>query len=186
MNEVKLMRNGDSTMTLKINVDRLLLIQKAMGVSLRAQVGVLGTSPHNRSVIKPRMATERNAKGIGRPSKALGANKTNAEIGAEHEFGSISRHLPKRSFLWMPLSFYLFEFVQKKATVFNRLIKEGDVLGCYKILGIVGENVVQEGFKTGGFFNWQPLSPVTIAKKGSDKILIDTAQLRKSITSRVV
>jgi hypothetical protein len=173
-------------MTLNINIDRLLLIQKAMGLRLRAQVGVLGNSQHNRSVIKPRMDTVRNDKGIDRPSKTLGSNKTNAEIGAEHEFGSMTRHLPKRSFLWMPLSFHLFEYVQKKSSVFNNLINQGNVAGCYTMLGIVGETVVKDAFRTGGFDNWPQLSPVTIEKKGSDKILIDTTQLRNSCTSRIV
>lgn len=173
-------------MNITINVDKLELIQKALNHKFRAQVGVLGSSPHNRSVIKPRMATERSASGIGRPSKSLGADKTNAEIGAEHEFGNIGKKLKQRSFLWMPLSFYLNDAVQKKAAVFNRLITLANIQQCYATLGILGENVVQAAFQTGGFGNWPDISDETKAKKNSDKILIDTAQLRKSITSRVV
>lgn len=186
MNTLKLMKNGDSSMTININLDKLELIQKALGGKYRAQVGVLGSSPHNRSVLKPRMATERSAKGIGRPSKSLGADKTNAEIGADHEFGNIGRGLKQRSFLWMPLSLYLNDAVQKKAAVFNRLINLADLHQCYATLGIVAENVVQAAFQSGGFGNWPDISAETKARKGSDKILIDTAQLRKSITSRVV
>ncbi len=185
MKTIKLMRNGDSHMDLHINIDKLELIQKAMGIKLKAQVGILGSSPHNRSVFKPRMATVRNDKGVGRPSKALGANRTNAEIGLDHELGSVTRHLPKRSFLLMPLTFYLFDAVKKKSKVLNKLISVADIVKFYATLGIIAENVIQEAFKKGGP-GWQPLSPVTIEKKGSDKILISTGQLRKSITSRVV
>ena len=187
MKTVKLMNRNDSVMTMSLNVEKLMLIQKALGVKLRAQVGVLGSSPHNRSVVAPRMATERNAKGLGRPSKTLGSDLTNAEIGAIHEFGKISKpKIPQRSFLWMPLSLYLQDEVYKKASVFNKLISFANVLDCYALLGICGENVVQYAFQTGGFGEWPALKPQTIANKGSDKILIDTAQLRKSITSRVI
>lgn len=180
------MNKGESSMSISVNVDKLELIQKVLGIRLRAQVGVLGSSPHNRSVIAPRMATERSATGKGRPSKTLGSELTNAEIGAIHEFGQIGRKIPKRSFLWMPLSLYLNDAVQKKASVFNRLIGLATVHEAYAMLGIVGENVVQAAFQTGGFGDWPALKPSTVANKNSDKILIDTAQLRKSITSRVV
>ena len=186
MKTIKLMNRNDSSMSVTVNLDKLELIQKAFGNKLRAQVGVLGSSPHNRSVIKPRMATERSALGIGRPSKSLGADKTNAEIGADHEFGNIGRKLPQRSFLWMPLSLYLNDAVQKKAAVFNRLITLADIHQCYATLGIVAENVVQAAFQTGGFGNWPDISDTTKQQKNSDKILIDTGQLRRSITSRVV
>ena len=186
MKSIKLMNRNDTSLTLNINLDKLELIQKALGVKLRAQVGVLGSSPHNRSVIAPRMATERNAKGIGRPSKTLGSDLTNAEIGAIHEFGQISRKIPQRSFLWMPLKLYLQDEINKKASVLNRLISVADILKMYETLGIVAENVVQGAFQSGGYGNWQALSPITISRKGSDKILVDTAQLRRSITSRVI
>lgn len=186
MNNIKLMNKGSASMTMTVNTDKLELIQKALGVKMRAQVGVLGSSPHNRSVIKPRMATERSAQGKGRPSKSLGAELTNAEIGAIHEFGMIGRKIPQRSFLWMPLSLYLKDEVQKKSAVFNRLIGLASMQQAYATLGILGENVVQAAFQTGGFGAWPALKPETIANKGSEKILIDTAQLRKSITSRVI
>ncbi len=177
---------GGLSLSTNVNIGKLELIEKALGKKFRAQVGVLGSSIHNRSVIKPRMATERNAEGIGRPSKSLGADKTNAEIGAEHEFGVVSRHLPARSFLWMPLSLHLNDAIQAKASVFNRLMSLAEIPKMYATLGILGENVVQAAFQTGGFGQWQKLSQETIDRKGSEKILIDTAQLRKSITSRVV
>lgn len=196
MKTVKLMNRSTANMSIKINVDKLELIQKALGVRLRAQVGVLGSSPHNRSVVAPRQPSEKQGKGLGRPN-SLGANPTNAEIGAQHEFGNIGRHLPQRSFLWMPLSLYLNDYVQKKASVLNRLITLAKIQEAYAVLGIAGENVVQAAFQTGGFGNWQALKLSTLERKhpegfsgfterDNDSILIQTGQLRKSITSRVV
>ena len=52
-------------------------------------------------------------------------------------------------------------------------------------IGIIAEGVVQEAFSTRGFGKWAPNSEMTIAQKGSDSPLIDTAQLRKSISSDV-
>jgi len=188
MQEVRLFNRNNATLEVKINLDKLELIRKALGVKLRAQVGILGASPHNRSIFKTRMATERNPKtNIGRPSKTLGSELTNAEIGAVHEFGRNSKpKIPQRSFLWMPLKLYLQDYVNKKSSVFNRLITLADMHTMYELLGITAENVVQSAFQTGGFGNWPALSSVTIARKGSDKILIDTAQLLKWVTSRVV
>ena len=188
MKQIQLFNKRDTTLSVTINVDKLELIRKALGVKLRAQVGILGASPHNRSIFKARMATERNPKtNIGRPSKSLGSELTNAEIGAIHEFGRNSKpRIPQRSFLWMPLKLYLQDYVNKKASVFNRYITLADHHKMYELLGITAENVVQAAFQSGGFGNWEDISEYTKQRKGSDKILIDTSQLRKSITSRVV
>ena len=187
MQEVRLFNRNNATLSVTINLDKLELIRKALGVKLKAQVGILGASPHNRSVFKTRMATERNSKNIGRPSKTLGSEQTNAEIGAIHEFGKLSKpRVPQRSFLMMPLKLYLQDYVNKKASVFNRYITLADHHKMYELLGITAENVVQSAFQTGGFGNWPALRQTTIDRKGSDKILIDTSQLRKSVTSRVI
>ncbi len=49
-----------------------------------------------------------------------------------------------------------------------------------KRAGMVAQNACRAWFEDPRN-NWPPNSPLTIAKKGSDKPLIDTAQLRKSI-----
>jgi phage gpG-like protein len=187
MKVVQLYKSGQNHMTLKINTVKLEAIQKALGIKYRTEVGILGASEHNRKQIGPRMASERNAKGLAKPSKTDASTLTNAQIGTIHEFGSVSRGIPARSFLWMPLSLHLMDEVNKKASVINNHLNMADIFKCYQLLGIIAENVVQEAFETGGFGHWQKLKAATIARKGgSEAILIDTAQLRKSITSRVV
>jgi len=49
-----------------------------------------------------------------------------------------------------------------------------------KRAGMVAQNACRAWFEDSRN-NWPPNSPLTIAKKGSDKPLIDTSQLRKSI-----
>lgn len=112
---------------------------------------------------------------------------TNPEIGAIHEFGRVGDNpLPARSFLRMPLQTKLVGEVDKIGKkVFQHLIIKKDVRTALKALGVVAENVIQAAFATGGFGLWKKLSAYTIRKKKSSAILIDTAQLRKSITSAV-
>jgi len=61
---------------------------------------------------------------------------------------------------------------------------DGDELKCkqkLKITGMRAQNIVRAWF-TDPKNNWAPNTPYTIAKKGSSRPLIDTAELRKSIT----
>jgi hypothetical protein len=48
-------------------------------------------------------------------------------------------------------------------------------------VGIMGQNIVRDYF-TDPNNGWAPNAPSTIARKGSDKPLIDKAELRKSMT----
>jgi hypothetical protein len=48
-------------------------------------------------------------------------------------------------------------------------------------VGMLGQNIVREWF-TNPKNDWPPNSPKTIAAKGSDRPLIDTGEMRKSIT----
>jgi hypothetical protein len=112
--------------------------------------------------------------------------ETNATIGARHEFGSASDGIPKRSFLKMPLDEKLPEELDEIGDDVFLGLTENNIEEFYQKLGIKAEEIVQEAFNTGGFGKWTPLSEVTIRKKGHDKILIDTVQLRRSISSEVV
>lgn len=190
MKSVQFYKSGQNHLTLKIDTAKLEALTKALKIKYHAEVGILGSSSHNRKNAAPRMATERNATGKGRPSDTTASTLTNVQIGIAMEYGIKNKtsggwQVPARSFLWMPLSMHLMDAVNSKAGVINKYLNMAQVHKCYELLGIIGENVVQEAFKTGGFGTWAKLSPITIARKGSDKILIDTGQLRKAITSRV-
>lgn len=118
----------------------------------------------------------------------------NPSLGAVHEFGaSFSRKgtgstttIPRRSFLEMPLSLYLGSELLRSGANWIELIATRGLPYALARLGLVGEDVVQEAFATGGFGNWPALAPETIRRKGSSAILIESAQMRKAISSRVV
>lgn len=112
---------------------------------------------------------------------------TNSELGLIQEFGSESRNIPARSFLRMPLETKQDDLIQTLDTgAVKDAIEQGNTKQVYKILGFAAEQIVKDAFNTGGFGNWKANSPSTIAQKGSDKPLIDTGTLQRSITSDVV
>lgn len=112
---------------------------------------------------------------------------TNAELGVIQEFGSITANIPPRSFLRMPIETHEEEIVETlEKTGAKERIERGEIKGLYRQMGIAAEGVVQRAFATGGYGNWEPNKPATIAAKGSSAPLIDTAELRRSITSDVV
>lgn len=165
---------------LKVDWRPLIKIQNELGKSYLTQVGVLGQ--YN---IRGTVETKKSGRRV--KTKEVSA-ETNASIGLKHEYGSISEHIPQRSFLRMPL---WLKFPTKLAEVHAALMKEleykvGSITKFYKQVGILAEQIIQEAFVTRGFGQWRENSPFTIEKKGSDSPLIDSAQLRKSIHSRVV
>lgn len=133
------------------------------------------------------IATKLIAKvGIFSNNNARDGAKTNAEIGAKHEFGSLSEGIPRRSFLKDPLEMKKEELLEKaKKIISNNIDKKDGSKKIFELIGILGESIVQEAFDTGGFGNWESLKASTITKKGSNRILIDSSQLRRSIISKV-
>ena len=106
---------------------------------------------------------------------------TNLELGIIHEFGSISAHIPPRSFLRMPI-------MEKRADILkfgaskkiSELLLAGDKKKALGLLGAFAKNVIQSAFDSGGFGKWAPL------KHRVGKILDDTSQMRRAIWSKVV
>mgnify|MGYP003630161513 FL=1 len=123
---------------------------------------------------------------IGKDGNQTKNSMTNAEIGAVHEFGSFSKNVPKRSFLKAPFFEKKEAFLKQMAGIVDRDIgKNNGVDKIYSSMAVIGTAIVQQAFHTSGFGKWAPLSPQTIEKKKSASILIDSGQLRKSITSRI-
>jgi hypothetical protein len=108
-----------------------------------------------------------------------------AGIGAVMEFGSISKNIPERSFILMPIETKQKEIEKQIEPKFPLLINENSTDKFLKEMGIACEGMIQSAFDTGGFGTWQKLDPKTIKAKGSDAILIDTGELRKAISSKV-
>lgn len=114
-----------------------------------------------------------------------GGGPTNAEIGAKHEYGSFSEHIPMRSFLRMPLhqkSDMILEHVRKHS---KKAVEAGDIDQVLKNLGVACEMVIGMAFSTGGFGQWKPLSDFTVEQKGHSLILIESRQMERAITSKV-
>jgi phage gpG-like protein len=126
---------------------------------------------------------------LGSSGKDARTNKSsNAEIGAAHEFGApnASPPLPVRSFLRVPLSEMMQkELDQSNATdenVVKEVIKMGSVRPWMDIVAKLCEGIVGDAFDTGGFGKWKPSN---MAFKKNRQTLVETQQLRNSITSEV-
>jgi len=117
--------------------------------------------------------------GIFGNKNARDDDTTNVKVGMKHEFGSFSEGLPRRSFLKDPLALKRKEFLKRARKIIDKDISDSvDSDQILEKIGVLGETIVQEAFETGGFGTWKPIS-----RSGS--ILIDTGQLRSSITSKV-
>ena len=69
----------------------------------------------------------------------------------------------------------------KKAAISTLDHKKPDAITHLKLAGMTGQNAARAWF-TDPRNHWAPNAPSTIARKGSDKPLIDTGDFRKSIT----
>lgn len=172
---------NDSNNRIQVTVDlsKLRAIEKELNTKFMAQVGVLGSKAEGR------LSTVTNKKGKHKTGKSP-SSQTNAEIGLIHEKGSKSRNIPRRSFLEVPLETKLPEQMNKIGKGILAGITSLNIITAFRKLGLIGEGIVLNAFNTSGYGQWAPNSPATIARKGSSMPLIDTAQLRKSISSRVV
>ena len=101
-----------------------------------------------------------------------------------HEFGSPKRGIPARPVLKQTAQATLPKQKKLCATLLNQI--EGGRLTPHQALARLGEwyvGSIKTTFTTG---NFRPLAPATILRKHSSRPLIDTGQLRGSVTARVV
>lgn len=146
------------------NLDQLI---KALKDSLpRARVGVLANKTTRGAMITN--------------------GQTNASIGANHEFGTDK--IPQRSFLRVPIAEHL-QSKMEDAGAFDKdaikeVIKQGSTLPWVKKIAVLAEAIVAEAFATKGFGKW-PAWKTPNYKNGGNTLLVDTGQLRDSITSEV-
>ena len=140
-----------------------------------------------RSVFRRHLseAVKQAGAAAGARASASAAAKSNdaiplATIAAIHEFGSPDHNIPERSFLragirrGMP-KFRDVNFDSLRKVVLGKMPVEAAI----ERLGVVAVGEVKREFVVGRF---KPLKPETIKRKGSSRPLIDTAQLRQSIT----
>lgn len=138
---------------------------------------------------------------------------TNADLGAIHEFGAVTKNgtkIPERSFLRVPLltnegrraiikeviknNEGVAELAKKPTgdeydTAYREAIKK--VVNPEMIanqIGLAALERVQEAFETDGFGNWKPTTEASRKQRygnPDNPTLIDTGQLRDSITFEV-
>lgn len=148
-----------------LKIDGLQKVLKALKVKPPvARVGILGNN-----------ALRSDGKG--------GPN--NATIGSWHEFGTSK--LPVRSFLRVPISEKLQKELEKSGAftpeALSQVVKQKTLRPWVEKMAIVAEGIVADAFDTGGFGAWKPSD---MQHKKVKQTLVETQQLRNSITSEVV
>lgn len=167
-----------------LDIEKILKMEEEIKKKYIARVGVLGQKNNRVPMLEGesheryKLRVEKLAK--NKPESSSGNEKTNAEIGLIHEFGSQALNIRRRSFLEMPLTLKMPQYAKTFGDQLMKAIDDGNLKPVYVNLGIKGEQVVQMAFASKGFGQWWQ-NPKT--GRGS---LIDTAQLRRSITSDVV
>lgn len=121
---------------------------------------------------------------LGSKDSRSGKENSNATVGAAHEFGTTK--LPQRSFLRVPLTDNLSSYLEKAGLldkkVIDDAIKTGSITKLLKQIAIVAETIVLDAFDSTGFGKWKPSN---MTKKKNAQTLVETQQLRNSITSEV-
>lgn len=121
---------------------------------------------------------------LGDGNARSGGESTNAEIGAKHELGL--EGLPMRSFLRVPIIDLLESRLKEsgafKEQAMKRVLKEGSLKPWMEKVMIISESIVSDGFSSGGFGKWKPSN---MTNKTNHQTLVETQQLRNSITSEV-
>jgi hypothetical protein len=112
----------------------------------------------------------------------------NADIAVIHEYGAPAAGIPERSFIRSTFANGQVIEAQKKlvASLMGKIttnkMEVGQALG---LLGAFGADRIKRTIDEGEGVP-PPLKPATIARKGSSRPLVDTGQMRNSITWEVV
>lgn len=152
-----------------VNVKGIENLLKALkGKPPKARVGVLGSK------------VNRGNDGSGK------SQQTNADIGARHEFGL--GNMPQRSFLRVPIAENLDKYMANTGFTdeesLKQVIKDGSLKPWLKQIAVLAEAIVSDAFDSGGFGKW-PAWKTPGYTNQANQILVDTQQLRNSITSEV-
>lgn len=152
---------------ISINLDGLEEMRKGIGDLYRARVGILG----------------QYAARTGETEQSI----NNATLGLIQMYGSVTNKIPPRDFLVMPIERKRRELLKVLGSSTARAaFAQKDFKRLFMIIGATAAGFVDEAFASAGFGTWAPNKPATVARKGSSAPLIDTAELRKSISFDVV
>lgn len=168
---------------ISLNTKGLDALLKAFRNPPVVRVGILGN--HNARTEGKKTLTFSEVQSMSKPHR-MGKSLTNAEIGAIHEFGSATH--PQRSFLRVPLTDRLNKELNRSKAfdpeVLRDVIISGTMIPWMKKIAVVAEGIVTGAFGSNGYGKWAPWKPGYQNNTGN--ILVDTTQLRNSITSTVV
>jgi hypothetical protein len=132
-----------------------------------ARVGILG---------------DKNARS---PAEGETPGPTNAEVGINYEF-KLDPSRPGGSFLRVPISDRLQKEMESSGAldqdVMAAVIKQGTVLPWLKNVAALAEGIVLGAFDSCGYGLWKPSN---MAHKKNAQTLVETQQLRDSVTSDV-
>jgi phage gpG-like protein len=173
---------SDEAFTLNTkNLDGLL---KALKTNMsKARVGILGQKTV-RGQVEVKGGKSVNATSGVTPKGKIDVT-TNAAVGALHEFGTDK--MPQRSFLRVPLSDHLQKELEGSGAFspdeLKKVVKEASMLPWLTRISIIAEKIVQGAFDSGGYGKWPAWEKGYTNNSG--QILVDTQQLRNSITSEV-
>lgn len=156
----------------KFHTDGITNLLRAMKEQkLVVRVGILGTKDARRGGKK--------------------GNNSNATIGSFHEqleYGGSK--IPQRSFLRMPLETRLGKEIDKSKQftkdALTEILKTKSLKKWADSIGVAAVSVVLQAFDSNGFGTWQKLEKSTLARKQVKQTLVETQQLRGSISSEVV
>lgn len=109
---------------------------------------------------------------------------TVAQIAVIHEFGAPAAGIPSRPVMKQTNLKYRASLAPFQAQLLSQIYR-GTLTPeqALKQMGVYWEGRLKGMFREGQF---TPLKPATIRRKGSSRPLIDSSQLRNSVTSRVV
>lgn len=104
---------------------------------------------------------------------------------AIHEFGTLNGNIPERAALRTSVIKSVDAYIDFNKVNFKRVLREQiSVDDALNLLGIKAASDVQNGIGN-RTLELTPNKPSTIKSKGSDTPLIDTGQLRQSITHEI-
>lgn len=175
----KIGSDSNNRIYVRMDTDVLEAIEKEMKKQYVVQVGVLGAKAGGRLDVKNEKVGGKS--GNRKVAVVQGeSSMSNADIGLIHEKGSPLRNIPRRSFLEVPLTTKMPGLMNRVGEALFNGVTSLNLESAYKKLALYAEGIVLQAFPTSGYGTWSAL------KKGPPSHLIKTAQLRQSISSRVV
>lgn len=151
-----------------------------------AATGVSITLDKTEAVVKQISQLTRTSVLVGIPSSANGRRDaaSNSQLGYIHEYGSPAKNIPARPWLIPPVN-----RLKDRAVAMLQQAAEFDLNGepakaknTLEALGLLAQSAVKNNITSGGDPAFAPNAPATIARKGSDRPLVDTGALLASIT----